>query len=96
MDIDVTFRHTHEASHTTTQHYIEAQVAQHLTPKLERFHAESLRLHVVVEQLKQAYKLTLNLHLPHKKQLAAHATNERLSSALDTAIDKLARQAEKY
>lgn len=96
MDINVTFRHTHEASHAATQSYIEKQVAKHLTPKLERFHSESLRLHIVVEQLKQAYNLTLHLHLPHTKQLAAHATNEHLSSALDTAIDKLARQAEKY
>lgn len=96
MDIHVTFRHTNEASHTETQRYIEQQVAKHLTPKLERFNTESLRLHIVVEQLKHAYNLALHLHLPHTKQLAAHATNEHLAAALDAALDKLARQAEKY
>ncbi len=96
MQVDLTFRHTHEDSHEATKAHIEQQLEKHLKPKLEGFHLAQMRIHVTVELHKSHYNVTLRLPLPPKKVMVTHASDTHLPPAIDAAINKLTRQVEKH
>ena len=96
MKIELTQRNISRDAWESTHRYIRQLAERHLQPHVAAFKTSELRLHVTVEHEKTDYRVAMRLHLPPRKMLVAHASDENIRSALQKAIEELSRQAERH
>ncbi|HGG59510.1 MAG TPA: hypothetical protein ENK26_06275 [Gammaproteobacteria bacterium] len=96
MKIELTQRNINRDAYDSTHQYIKELAERHLQPHVLAFKASERRLHATVEHEKVNYRVVMRLHLPPKKVLVAHASDENVRSAIQKAIEELSRQAERH
>ncbi len=96
MKIELTQRNISRDAYESTHRYIRDLAERHLQPHVRAFKASELRLHATVEHEKTDYRVAMHLHLPPRKTLVAHAADANIRTALQRAIEELARQAERH
>ncbi len=96
MKIELTQRNINRDAYDSTRAFIRELADRHLEPHLRAFKASERRLHVTVEHEKLDYRVVMRLHVPPKKILVAHATDENIRTALQKAVEELSRQAERH
>jgi len=86
--------------HITGVHFqvsdkIKSYIHEKLGP-LTRFHLGLQKLHVTIHQAeKHGYRVDVDMHLPHGKDVIAHDSEETVYSAIDMVSDKCASQLRK-
>ena len=96
MKIELTQRNINRDAYDSTRAFIRELADRHLEPHLRSFKASERRLHVTVEHEKLDYRAVMRLHIPPKKILIAHASDENIRVALQKAIEELSRQADRH
>lgn len=84
----------------TGVHYdVSERLREHVHDKLgalERFNVGLNHLHVIIrEEAKHGYRVDVEMHLPHGKDIVAHDSEETVYAAVDTVVDKCAAQLRK-
>ena len=86
--------------HITGVHYqVSDKVKTYIHDKLgglSRFHTGLQKVHVTIhEAAKHGYRVDVDMHLPHGKDVIAHDSEETVYSAIDMVSDKCAAQLRK-
>jgi len=81
-------------------HYdVSDRLRAHVEEKLgalERFNVGLTRVHVIVrEEANYGFRVDVEMHLPHGKDIVAHDSEETVYAAVDTVVDKAAAQLRK-
>lgn len=94
---NVTYRHLDKPEKAKARQAIKAHVDKDLTPLLQHFDSELVRLHGLVERhtKRRLYRASLQLRLP-RKVLAAREEGEDIELVLREAFAELARQLKKH
>ncbi len=89
VDIHITGVHFQVTDKVKT--YIQTKLGA-----LNRFHSGLQKVHVTIhEAAKHGYRVDVDMHLPHGKDVIAHDNEETLFSAIDVVSDKCAAQLRK-
>lgn len=60
---------------------------------LKKFHAKLGKIHVTIHHAdKKGYRVDVDMHLPHGRDVVAHDSEETVYAAIDVAHDKCAAQ----
>lgn len=63
---------------------------------LKKFHAGLNKIHLTIHQGEKAgYRVDVDMHLPHGKDIIAHDSEETVYAAIDVVADKCAAQLRK-
>ena len=91
MDIQVTGRHLSVTSET--RELVEEKIT-----RLEKYFERITRVEVILEafEKRNEYKAEVIVHAPRGTHLVSHATEETMTSAVDTGIHKMERQLSKF
>ena len=86
--------------HISGVHYqVSDKVKAYVSEKLgtlAKFHAGLRKVHVTIQtQEKNLYRVDVDMHLPHGKDVVAHDAEETVYSAIDMVHDKAAAQLRK-
>ena len=86
--------------HITGVHYdVSDRLRAHVEEKLgalERFNVGLNAVHVSIrEEANFGYRVDVEMHLPHGKDVVAHDSEETVYAAVDTVVDKAAAQLRK-
>lgn len=74
---------------------VKEYIAQKFDP-LHKFHPQLNRLHVTIHEAeKHGFRIDVEMHLPHGRDLVAHDTEETVYSAIDCVADKCRAQLRK-
>jgi len=94
---NVTYRHLDKAEKAKARQAIKAYADKDLSPLLQHFGDELVRLHALVERhtRRRLYRTSLQLQLP-RKVLVAREEGEDIELVLRDAFAELARQLKKY
>ncbi len=78
---------------------VSDRVKTYITDKLstlDRYHGGLARMHVTIHHTeKQGYKVDVDMHLPHGRDVVAHDQEPSLHAAIDMVADKAAAQLRK-
>jgi len=99
MKIRVRFDGVSAASHARIRELLHSWCDERLEHLLQNFGFAESELAAVVRKRKrggQPYSAKLHMHLPPKKVLAAGARADQLDAAMDSALQKLLREAERH
>jgi putative sigma-54 modulation protein len=89
VDITITGVHMHVSDK------VKAYVQEKLGG-LDRYHQGLSKMHVTIHHAeKHGFKVDLDMHLPHGKDIVAHDKEETLHAAVDVVADKAAAQLRK-
>lgn len=84
---------------TGVRYNVSSRVKDHVQDKLgslNRFHPGLQKLHVTIHHAeKHGYRVDVDMHLPHGKDIIAHDAEETIYSAIDVVCDKCAAQLRK-
>ena len=86
--------------HISGVHYqVTSKVRSYVTDKLmtlNKYHAGLGKVHVTIHpQEKHGFRVDLDMHLPHGRDVVAHDSQETIYSAIDLAHDKAVAQLRK-
>ncbi len=86
--------------HISGVHYqVSDKVKAYINDKMStlgRFHAGLRKVHVTIHpQEKNQFRVDVDMHLPHGKDVVAHDAEETVYSAIDVVHDKAAAQLRK-
>lgn len=86
--------------HISGVHYqVSDKVKAYVSEKLgtlAKFHAGLRKVHVTIQvQEKNRFRVDVDMHLPHGKDVVAHDAEETVYSAIDVVHDKAAAQLRK-
>jgi ribosomal subunit interface protein len=86
--------------HITGVHFqVSDKVKTYIHDKLgtlTRFHSGLKKLHVTIHEAeKHGYRVDVDMHLPHGKDVIAHDLEDTVYSAIDVVSDKCASQLRK-
>lgn len=86
--------------HISGVHYaVSDKVKTYVSDKmtsLTKYHAGLSKVHVTIHpQEKHGYRVDVDMHLPHGKDVVAHHSEETVYSAIDLVHDKAAAQLRK-
>jgi putative sigma-54 modulation protein len=86
--------------HISGVHYqVSDKVKRYVTDKLvtlNKYHSGLGKVHVTIHpQEKKGFRVDVDMHLPHGRDVVAHDSEETLYSAIDIVHDKAAAQLRK-
>ena len=86
--------------HISGVHYqVSDKVRTYISEKisgLNRFHVGLSKVHVTIHPAERhGYRVDLDMHLPHGKDVVAHDAEETVYAAIDVVADKAAAQLRK-
>ncbi len=84
---------------TGVRYSVSDKVKEYIHTKignLQRFHPDLQRLHVTIHEAERhGYRIDVDMHLPHHRDVVAHDTEDTVYSAIDHVTDKCAAQLRK-
>ena len=84
---------------TGVRYQVSDKVKTYIQTKLgslNRFHSGLQKVHVTIHEAEQnTFRVDVDMHLPHGKDVVAHDSEETVYSAIDVVHDKAAAQLRK-